>query len=651
VSATQTSVTISWSPSNDDVGVTGYGLYRGSSRVDTTQTSGIFNGLSCGTAYQVGVDAVDAAGNRSQRAELTVTTAACPDSQAPSMPASVAATTRTTTSIALAWLPSDDNVGVVGYGLYRGGTRVDTTSVTNGIFSGLSCGTNYTLAVDAYDAAGNRSQQAVLMVATLACPDTQAPSAPTALAASNVTETSLTLTWAAARDNVGVTGYDVYRNGTKTGSTTTLSSPQSGLTCATSYTFGVVAYDAAGNRSTQAQLTRSTSICTQPPSGASVAVSAGGNDSTCLRGDPSKPCASFQRAMNVAQAGDSITVAGGTYPGQQLTGNKNVTFRVASGQVATFTDRVTLYNLTGVTLVGPFRGNGHSNFDLWFDGCDADVTVDGWTGLALGIVGSANGITLRNMDMGGYSASNAPAGDSGISPNADRCNGGGTIPDDRMVRNVVIEDSRFHDVFYGPESTWAGAHPDCFELEGRTDRITFRRVVFERCGNTFIGIFTDWGPNNNVTIENSLFRNIGPSTWWSMQAGLECNGFVFRYNTYDPNNASAYSAHAAPLITCGGGAQVYGNIFRKGPGPSGEACNGRGQVWSYNVFETAGSACGSNATTVSDAMFVSRGSDYHLLAGSPAINKGDPTRFPSSDADGDSRPLAGMPDAGCDERA
>jgi chitodextrinase len=644
VSATQGSVTISWLASSDSAGVTGYGLYRGSSRVDTTtQTTGTFGGLACGTAYQVGVDAVDAANNRSQRVDLTVTTAACPDAQAPSKPGNVTATTRTTTSIALSWAPSLDNVGVVGYRLYRGGVETGTTAGLTGIFNGLACGTNYTLAVEAYDAADNRSQQAVVLVATTACPDTQAPTAPTGLEVSNVTQTSMTFTWVASTDNVGVTGYDVYRGGAKSGSTTSLVSPQTGLTCGTSYTFGVVAYDLAGNRSPQAQLTRSTLACSPPPSGASVALSAGGNDTTCLRGDLTKPCGSFQRALNVAQAGDTITVAGGTYPGQQLTGSKQVTFRVAAGQTVTFTDRVTLMNLSGVTMVGPFRGNGHSNFDIWFTGNDSNLTIDGWTGKAFGMVGEANGVVLRHLDMGGYGsgAGSAPAGDSGLSPNPHGV---------AWIRNVVIEDSRFHDVYYGPDSTWSGAHPDCLELEGNTDNITIRRVVFERCGNTFIGIFTDWGPNNNVTLENNVFRNIGPSTWWSMQAGLECNGFVFRYNTFDPNNASAFSPHAAPLITCGGGAQVYGNIFRKGPGPSGEACNGRGQVWSYNVFETAGSACGSNATTVADAAYVARGSDYHLQAGSPAIGKGDPGRFPSSDVDGDSRPSGGMPDAGFDER-
>ena len=82
---------------------------------------------------------------------------------------------RTATSIALSWTPPTDDVGVVGYGLYRAGIQIGTSNSTTGIFSGLACNTNYTLAVDAFDAAGNRSPKTTVMVATTACPDTQPP--------------------------------------------------------------------------------------------------------------------------------------------------------------------------------------------------------------------------------------------------------------------------------------------------------------------------------------------------------------------------------------------------------------------------------------------------------------------------------------------
>ena len=267
-SASATNVGVAWSPATDNVGVTGYDVYRGSTLTTTTpQTNATLTGLSCGNAYQVGVDANDAAGNSSPPATMAVTTSPCPDSQAPSAPTNVTASTRTTTSIALTWAPATDNVGVAGYGVYNAGQLVNTTAGTTGIVSGLTCGTNYTLAVDAFDATGNSSAKTTVMVSTLPCSDTQAPSTPTGMSASNVTQTGATVKWNAASDNVGVTGYDVYRNGTKVTTVTTLSTDQSGLSCGTAYTFAVAARDAAGNQSAQAQVVVTTATCstTTPP--------------------------------------------------------------------------------------------------------------------------------------------------------------------------------------------------------------------------------------------------------------------------------------------------------------------------------------------------------------------------------------------------
>lgn len=91
--------------------------------------------------------------------------------------------------------------------------------------------------------------------------DTTAPSTPTNLATTGNTTTSVALTWSASTDNVGVTGYAVSANGAPQGTTTATSFAVSGLTCGTTYTFGVQAFDAAGNHSAQASLTAATAAC------------------------------------------------------------------------------------------------------------------------------------------------------------------------------------------------------------------------------------------------------------------------------------------------------------------------------------------------------------------------------------------------------
>jgi len=90
--------------------------------------------------------------------------------------------------------------------------------------------------------------------------DTQPPTAPSNLAATNIVTTSFTFSWSASTDNVGVTGYDVYKNGVKMNSTTLIGTSYSvtGLSQNTTYSMTVVAKDAVGNQSTSIAMSVST---------------------------------------------------------------------------------------------------------------------------------------------------------------------------------------------------------------------------------------------------------------------------------------------------------------------------------------------------------------------------------------------------------
>jgi hypothetical protein len=79
--------------------------------------------------------------------------------------------------------------------------------------------------------------------------DTQPPTDPTGLTASNTTQTTTDLTWNASTDNVGVTGYNVYIDGSSIGTVTGPAANITGLTAATTYAIYVTAIDAAGNES------------------------------------------------------------------------------------------------------------------------------------------------------------------------------------------------------------------------------------------------------------------------------------------------------------------------------------------------------------------------------------------------------------------
>ena len=214
---------------------------------------------------------------------MAVTTSACADTQAPTAPTNVTASTRTTTSIALTWAPATDNVGVAGYGVYNGANLVNTTAGTTGIVSGLTCGTNYTLAVDAFDATGNSSPKTTMMVSTLPCADTTAPTVTMTAPTNGSTVTGTINASANATDNVGVTRVEFFRDGVSLGSDT--SSPYSIAFNTTtvangSHTFGARAYDSAGNVGNATNVTVTVSNTAPPPSSSGAVKQTIANGST-----------------------------------------------------------------------------------------------------------------------------------------------------------------------------------------------------------------------------------------------------------------------------------------------------------------------------------------------------------------------------------
>ncbi|MDI9308798.1 MAG: GEVED domain-containing protein [Limnohabitans sp.] len=170
------------------------------------------------------------------------------DTQAPSIPTNLTVSGTTSNSTNLAWTASTDNVGVTGYDVYRGTTLLGTVTGVSYTATGLTPSTTYSFTVRAKDAAGNVSASSnAVSVTTLASPsDTVAPTAPT-LSASGTTSTSTNLSWSGATDNIGVTGYDVYRGTTFLASVTGTTYTATGLTPSTTYSFTVRAKDGAGN--------------------------------------------------------------------------------------------------------------------------------------------------------------------------------------------------------------------------------------------------------------------------------------------------------------------------------------------------------------------------------------------------------------------
>ncbi|MDH7482032.1 MAG: hypothetical protein QHH26_08695, partial [Armatimonadota bacterium] len=246
VSGTQ--VDLTWTASTDNIGVAGYKIYRNGSQIGTSSSTS-YSDTTCspGQSYTYEVSAYDAASNESAKSTPAVVTTPGVDTIAPSVPTNLSATAVSGTQVDLSWTASTDNVGVVGYKVYRNGVQVGTSVGTSYSDTGCVPATSYTYEVSAYDAASNESAKST--PATVVTPDTIAPSVPTNLSATAVSGTQVDLSWTASTDNVGVVGYKVYRNGVQVGTSTGTSYSDTGCVPATSYTYEVSAYDAASNES------------------------------------------------------------------------------------------------------------------------------------------------------------------------------------------------------------------------------------------------------------------------------------------------------------------------------------------------------------------------------------------------------------------
>ena len=256
-------VNVSWSAASDNVGVAGYTLFRNGTQITTlTGTSYVDTGLSNVTSYSYTVSAYDAAGNVSAlSAPASATTA---DSTAPSVPTGITATASSGTAVNVTWSAATDNVGVMGYYVYRNTVKVATVTGTAYADAGLTTGASYAYTVAAFDAAGNVSNQSATATATTK--DTAAPSVPLGVTAVGATGTSVSVAWSAATDNVGVAGYNVYRNGTRVATLTGTSYTDTGLAGSTSYSYTVNAYDAAGNVSALSAVATAKTVDTIAPS-------------------------------------------------------------------------------------------------------------------------------------------------------------------------------------------------------------------------------------------------------------------------------------------------------------------------------------------------------------------------------------------------
>ena len=160
----ETTIQLSWQPSTGSTEIKGYHVYLNDTFVSfVSGTEYTLTELMPYTSYHIDVEAVGEDNIPSEKGRITVRTT---DETPPSVPGNLMGIP-TQTSIALTWDTSSDNVAVTGYNVYLNGQREKRVTETFYSLTLLDPSTTYTIEVESLDAAGNRSEQAMIQLTTL----------------------------------------------------------------------------------------------------------------------------------------------------------------------------------------------------------------------------------------------------------------------------------------------------------------------------------------------------------------------------------------------------------------------------------------------------------------------------------------------------
>lgn len=254
----ETQFKLSWTLPANNPDVTGYDIYQDQVLIASSAIpSYTVTGLDPKTSYVYTVKTKNANGISSLSSEPIVVTT-IPDVTPPTIPGNFTIASLMSRKVNLSWSPATDLVSGnnITYKIYNGNTLVATTKSSNYLITGLKPGTEYSYKLYAYDEANNFSN-AVNIIKLTTPVDTTPPTKPTDLTASNITTSSVTLSWTASTDNEEIDSY--YISGGPSGlwpkgTQATISNLQEGTT----YTFTLNAVDPAGLYSESATITITT---------------------------------------------------------------------------------------------------------------------------------------------------------------------------------------------------------------------------------------------------------------------------------------------------------------------------------------------------------------------------------------------------------
>lgn len=250
IDSTDSSVTVVWEASQDNVGVSWYKIYLDGIAIGTSVgTEYHISSLEPGQRYSISVSANDSENNESPRSTSLFVTTLNPDTEPPTIPTGISISNVTGNTMFLSWQPSTDNIRVAKYGIYLDQVWISDEASTSYKLTGLQPNTNYELALSASDEAGNSSPLSSSILVTTAAPDEEPPSVPTGLTTSDITQKTISLEWNPSTDNVGVREYYVYVNNVLREKSSEPGETIAQLSAGINYSISVSAVDEALNES------------------------------------------------------------------------------------------------------------------------------------------------------------------------------------------------------------------------------------------------------------------------------------------------------------------------------------------------------------------------------------------------------------------
>lgn len=259
---TSNSVKLNWTPESGAIGISGYQIFRDGVKIGESTAAEYLDGsVSASTYYAYQVRAFNGAGEFSGLSNtLGVNTPGGVDTESPSavdslVVSGVSSGSSRTLKVAFKWNPSTDNTGIKAYEIWRNGIKISSTQLLTYTDQNVSTYTAYDYSVKVVDIAGNYSSPGNHIIVKLSSyrdygqADLKSPTAPQTLTGNLYDYNHIRLIWKAATDNKGVYGYEIWQNGTRISRTSSLSYTTESLHEGSKFTYYVLAYDAAGNKS------------------------------------------------------------------------------------------------------------------------------------------------------------------------------------------------------------------------------------------------------------------------------------------------------------------------------------------------------------------------------------------------------------------